>query len=81
MASGQDVEPVSWLSGQLESASPNLLRAMVKTFADVLMGAEADAACGAAYGERGPERVNQRNGYWAREWDTRVGTVELESYP
>lgn len=27
------------------------------------MGAEAEALCGAAYGERSPERVNTRNGY------------------
>jgi len=37
----------------------------------------ADAACGAGYGERSDERVNSRNGYRAREWDTRAGTVEL----
>lgn len=30
---------------QLESASPDLLRPMVKTFAEALMSAEADAAC------------------------------------
>jgi putative transposase len=37
---------------QLEQASPDQLRAMVKEFAEALMGAEADALCGAAYGER-----------------------------
>jgi hypothetical protein len=40
------------------------LRATVKTFADALMSAEADAVCGAGYGERSPERVNSRNGAW-----------------
>jgi transposase-like protein len=50
---------------------------MVKTFAEALMSAEADAMCGAPYGERSDERTNQRNGYRAREWDTRAGTVEL----
>jgi transposase-like protein len=50
---------------------------MVKTFADALMAAEADALCGAEYGERSDERVNSRNGYRAREWDTRAGTIEL----
>jgi len=49
----------------------------VKTFADALMSAEADTACGAGYGERSPERVNSRNGYRPREWDTRAGTIEL----
>jgi putative transposase len=41
------------------------------------MSAEADAICGAAYGERSPQRVNTRNGYRDREWDTRAGTIEL----
>ena len=41
------------------------------------MGAEADALCGAGYGERSPERVNRRNGYRERDWDTRVGSIEL----
>jgi putative transposase len=66
-----------WLRKQLEEASPDLLRAMVKDFAEALMGAEADALCGAGYGERSPERVNRRNGYRERDWDTRVGSIEL----
>ena len=40
------------------------------------MGAEADAVCGAPYGVRSEERVNVRNGYWAREWDTQAGTMK-----
>jgi hypothetical protein len=35
----------------LAAASPDLLRAMVKTFADALMSAEADALCNAEYGQ------------------------------
>jgi hypothetical protein len=70
-----DVE--SWLRKQLEQVSPDLLRAMVQDFAEALMGAEAEALCGAGYGERTPARVNRRNGYREREWDTRVGTIEL----
>src|SRR5207253_2635156 len=31
----------------------------------------------AGYGERSPERVNRRNGYRERDWDTRVGSIEL----
>ena len=41
------------------------------------MSAEADALCGAPYGERSPERVNIRNGYRERDWDTPVGSIEL----
>jgi putative transposase len=66
-----------WLRKQLEQASPDVLRAMVKDFAEALMGAEVDALCGAGYGERSPERVNRRNGYRERDWDTRVGSIEL----
>jgi putative transposase len=71
------MELSSWLRKQLEEASPDLLRAMVQEFAEGLMGAEADALCGAAYGERSSERVNRRNGYRGRDWDTRVGSIEL----
>lgn len=71
------MELSSWLRKQLEEASPDLLRAMVQDFAEGLMGAEADALCGAAYGERSSERVNRRNGYRGRDWDTRVGSIEL----
>jgi putative transposase len=66
-----------WLRKQLEQASPDLLRAMVKDFAEALMSAQADTLCGAGYGERSPERVNRRNGYRERDWDTRVGSIEL----
>ena len=66
-----------WLRKQLEEASPDLLRAMVKEMAEALMSADADAVCGAGYGERTPERVNRRNGYRERDWDTRVGSIEL----
>jgi transposase-like protein len=71
------VDSAGFLREQLESASPDLLRQMVKAFADALMSAEADASCGASYGERSEDRTNSRNGYRSREWDTRAGTVEL----
>jgi len=36
------------------------------------------AQIGAEHRQRTPDRVTHRNGYRPREWDTRVGTVELE---
>src|SRR3970040_136776 len=72
------MDTLAWLRKQLAQASPDLLREMVQDFAEALMGAEAEALCGAAYGERSPERVNTRNGYRPRSWDTRVGTIALE---
>jgi transposase-like protein len=50
---------------------------MIASFANAMMSAQADQVCGAGWGERSDERVNRRNGYRAREWDTRAGTVEL----
>jgi putative transposase len=58
-------------------ANPDLLRAMVQAFAEALMGAEADALCGAPYGQPSEQRVNYRNGYRQRRWDTRAGTIGL----
>lgn len=55
----------------------DLLAGMIKVFADALMSAEADALCGASYGEVSPERVNVRNGYRDRDFDTRAGTISL----
>jgi putative transposase len=71
------MDALEWLRKQLVEADPDLLREMVKVFAEQLMGAEADALCGAGYGERSSERTNQRNGYRDRPWDTRAGTIAL----
>ncbi len=77
MAAEPSLNVASLLREHLQPASPDLLRAMVKTFADVLMSAAVDAVCGAEYGERSDEQTNSRNGYRHRDWDTRAGTVEL----
>jgi putative transposase len=42
-----------------------------------LMELEVEGLTVAAHGERSPERINQRNGYRDRAWETRAGTVEL----
>jgi putative transposase len=74
-----DIVPVPGESFEqtMMSASPDMLREMVRAFAQKMMDAEVEVACGAGYGEVSPNRVNSRNGYRAREWDTRAGTVEL----
>ena len=67
-----------WIRKGFEEHGSDLLREMVAVFSQVLMSADVDVACGAAYGSRSPERVNRRNGYRTRSWDTRVGSIELQ---
>ncbi|WP_433679197.1 IS256 family transposase [Nocardia sp. CA-119907] len=73
----QRIDPNSLLSDQLATASPDLLRGLLSSFIQTLMSAEADTACGADYGERSEGRVNSRNGYRHRDFDTRVGTIDI----
>ncbi|GAB3901793.1 IS256-like element IS1081 family transposase [Kibdelosporangium lantanae] len=77
MTSVQRIDPSAMLPDQLAEASPDVLRELMSTFIQALMSAEADAACGAGYGERSEERINSRNGYRHRDFDTRVGTIDL----
>ncbi len=71
------IDPALALHEQIDRAEPDLLRSMMKMFVQSIMAAEADAICGAPFGERSEDRVNTRNGYRPREWDTRTGTMEL----
>src|SRR5207302_7785052 len=77
MTAPSSIDPARFLHDQLASASPDLLRSMLATFIDALMSAEADAVCGAPYGMPGPDRVNVRNGYRHRDFDTRAGTLDV----
>ncbi len=77
MTAPPSIDVSGWLHEQLDQASPDLLRAMLTTFVQALMGAEADAVCGAPFGARSQERSNTRNGYRHREWDTRAGTIDV----
>ena len=77
MTATSSIELPAWMAEQLSQASPDLLRQMVQIFAEALMSADADAVCGAGYGQRSPDRRNTRNGYRWRGWDTRAGSIEL----
>jgi putative transposase len=52
---------------------------MIKQFAEALMSAEADPICGTGYRERSAGRVNSRNGYRLRDWDTAPGASSWPS--
>ena len=60
-----------------KSSDASFLREMIGFGAQRLMEMESEALCGAGHGERSPDRTNQRNGYRDRDWQTRVGAVEL----
>ncbi len=60
-----------------KSADADFLREMIGFAAQRLMDLEVGGLTGAAYGEKNPERLAQRNGYRERDWETRAGTVEL----
>ncbi len=55
----------------------DFLREGARVLSEALMELEVTRHVGAERHERTPERTGQRNGYREREWDTRVGTLEL----
>jgi putative transposase len=60
-----------------KSSDADLLREMVGFAAQRLMERDLESLTGAAHRERSPERINHRNGYRDRMWETRAGAVEL----
>jgi putative transposase len=63
----------------MESEHADVLREAVRLVVQELMNAEVSELIGAGHGERRPDdRLTQRNGYRSREWDTRVGVIELQ---
>jgi putative transposase len=77
MTSYHPIDVEKLLADQLAQASPDLLRGLLSAFIHALMGAEADAICGAGYRQRSDERSNSRNGYRPRDFDTRAGTIDV----
>ncbi len=62
---------------QAEDGLIDVPKELLQAAAEKLMAAEADALCGARYRERSGDRTNSRNGYRHRQWDTRVGSIDL----
>ena len=60
-----------------KGADADLIRELLAYASERLMATEVDQLTGAAAGARSPERVNYRNGYRDRGWETRVGRIEL----
>lgn len=77
MVNPHKMDALEWLRKHLDGDGDDLLREMVREFAERLMAAEVDVVCGAGYGEVSPDRVNSRNGYRQRRFDSRVGTIDV----
>ena len=67
------VDPERLLREALGEASPDLLQTVI----NALLSADADAVCGAEYGQASQSRTAQRNGYRHRPLDTRAGTIDV----
>ena len=61
-----------------KSSDADLLREMIGFTAQRLMELEVQGLIGAGHGKRTPDRINHRNSYRDRVWETRAGTVELK---
>jgi hypothetical protein len=59
------------------SYDADLLREMIGFAAERLTALEVGGLTDAGRGERSESRINQRNGYRERDWQTRAGTAEL----
>src|SRR4051812_8195139 len=60
-----------------KGADADLVRDLLAYASERLMAAEVEQLTGAAAGARTPDRVNHRNGYRERGWETRAGRIEL----
>jgi transposase-like protein len=77
MAEGPRMTAAQLADKLLADEHADVLRESVAWMAAQLMNAEVTSRIGAELGERSLERTTHRNGYRPREWDTRVGSIEL----
>ena len=61
-----------------KGADVDVLRQMVQFMAQRLMDMDVESLCGAGYDQKSAERLNSRNGYRERAWETGAGAVELK---
>lgn len=61
-----------------KGADADFIRQTLQQALQRLMEMDVEALCQAAYGERSDERINSRNGYRDRGYETRAGKVDLK---
>ncbi|GAV96144.1 hypothetical protein CS176_0374 [Corynebacterium glutamicum] len=64
------IDPTTYLDELLAQASPDLMREMLQGFINQILSTQADQVCGADYATVSQDRVNTRNGYHHRDFDT-----------
>ena len=57
------IDPAGMLGEALSQASPDLMRSLLQHVINALLSADADAVCGAQWGQQDPQRHTRRNGY------------------
>jgi putative transposase len=77
MAEGPRMTAAQLADKLLQDEHADVLRDSVAWMARELMEADVSNKIGAEHGERSLERTTHRNGYRPRQWDTRVGSLEL----
>jgi hypothetical protein len=60
-----------------KSGDGDFLRAVAEAVLQILMEADVEGLIGAGRHERSAERLNYRNGYRERSFDTRLGSLQL----
>jgi len=61
-----------------KGADADLLKQMIQFVAQRMMEFDVESLCGAGFDVKSPDRVNSRNGYRDRLWQTRAGDVDLK---
>src|SRR2546423_12617409 len=74
----QRMDVTSFVGKLLEQDDIDALREGIQVLSQLVMEAEVSGQIGAGHYERSSERTAYRNGYRTRQWDTRVGTIELK---
>lgn len=78
MAAGpHSIDPTTYLDDLLSQASPDLMREMLQNVINQILSTQAYQICGADYATASESRTNVRNGYRHRDFDTRVGTIDV----
>jgi putative transposase len=77
MAEGPRMTAAQLADKLMSDEHADVLHESVAWMARELMEADVAVRIGAELGERSLERTTHRNGYRPRQWDTRVGSVEL----